>query len=264
MRNLISGRNRNRLRCTDREPEFCSERWIVRARSPPNGSCSRYAERGRNWDSVRKSPREVGFFHRIFQEYLAAQHLASFLFNEQIEFVKANALDPRWREVVLCLLYRLQRPNEINALVEIIRDVQAGPEALITRDLLLGEIAFGEFKRSPGLAKRLAENAFDQIETSKWQPPVRHALASYAVEGLSSTALAQRVSQKLTEWFPRWHRYGLPDALAAIAKWPEDEGIARVLWRALHDEFYESSRAAATALAVRYGGQPNTAGACAH
>jgi predicted NACHT family NTPase len=37
---------------------------------------------------VRKSPREIGFFHGIFQEYLAAQHLARLAFEEQVEFVK--------------------------------------------------------------------------------------------------------------------------------------------------------------------------------
>jgi hypothetical protein len=204
---------------------------------------------------VRKSPREIGFFHRIFQEYLAAQHLASRSFDEQIEFVKGRAPDPRWHEVVLCLLYQLQRSSEIDRLTAIIDEMQGGPEALMTRDLLLAEIAFGEFKRSPGLAKRLAENTFDRIETGKWQPPIRHALVSYAVEGLSSTVLAQRVSEKLTEWFPRWHSYGLPDAFLAIARWPEDERVAPVLWRGLHDEFYEASRAAALALATRYGGQ---------
>ena len=30
---------------------------------------------------VRKSPREIGFFHRIFQEYLAAQHLSRLSFD---------------------------------------------------------------------------------------------------------------------------------------------------------------------------------------
>ena len=205
---------------------------------------------------VRKSPREIGFFHRIFQGYLAAHHLARLSFDEQVEFVKARSADPRWHEVVLCLLYQLQRPNEIDRLIAIIDEMHGGPEALMMRDLMLAEIAFGEFKRTPGLAKRLAEDTFDRIETSKWLPPIRHALVSHAIEGLSSTVLAQRVSEKLTEWFPRWHSYSLVDAFAAIAEWPKDDRIAPVLWRGLHDEFYEASRAAAVALATRYGCQP--------
>jgi len=204
---------------------------------------------------VRKSPREIGFFHRIFQEYLAAQHLARLAFDEQVEVVKARSADPRWCEVVLCLLYQLQRPNEIDRLIATVDEMGGGPEALMMRDLILAEIAFGEFKRTSGLARRLAEDTFDRIETSKWPAPIRHALVSHAIEGLSSTVLAQRVSEKVTEWFPRWHRHHLVKTFTAIAEWPEDEGIAPVLWRGLHDEFYEAGRAAAVALATRYGGE---------
>jgi NACHT domain len=44
---------------------------------------------------VKKSTREVGFFHRVFQEFLSSLHLASLEFDRQIELVGARAADPR-------------------------------------------------------------------------------------------------------------------------------------------------------------------------
>ena len=204
---------------------------------------------------VQKSPREVGFFHRIFQEFLAAQHLGGLPFDEQVEIVRTHATDPRWNEIILCLLYRLQRPSEVDRVIEVIEEVEGSPDALMMRDFLLADIAFGEFKRSPGLAKRLAEETFVRIETGCWPPAIRRDLASQAIDGLSSTVLGNRVTQKLSEWFPRWHSYGLQSVFEAMAGWPEEDLTAPVLWRGLHDEFYGAARMAARTVAARYGGQ---------
>jgi hypothetical protein len=204
---------------------------------------------------VQKSPQEVGFFHRIFQEFLATQHIGGLAFDEQVEIVRTHATDPRWNEVILCLLYQLQRPSEVDRVIEIVEKLEGTPDALMMRDCLLADIAFGEFKRSPGLAKRLAEDAFVRIETGCWPPAIRRDLASQAIDGLTSTVLGNRVTQKVSEWFPRWHSYGLQSVFEAMADWPEEELTASVLWRGLHDEFYGAARMAARTVAARYGGQ---------
>jgi energy-coupling factor transporter ATP-binding protein EcfA2 len=204
---------------------------------------------------VQKSPREVGFFHRIFQEFLAAQHLGGLPFDEQVEIVRTHATDPRWNEVILCLLYQLQRPSEVDRVIEVIEKLEGPPNALMMRDFFLAEIAFGEFKRSPGLAKRLGEETFVQIETGRWPSPIRRGLVSHAIDGLSSTVLGNRVTQKVSEWFPRWHSYGLRDVFEAMTRWPEEELTAKVLWRGLHDEFYDAARMAARTVAARYSAQ---------
>jgi hypothetical protein len=204
---------------------------------------------------VQKAPREVGFFHSIFQEFLAAQYLGGLPFDDQIGIVRTHATDPRWTEVVLCLLYQLQRPNEVDRIIEVIEEVDGSPDALMMRDCLLAEIAFGEFKRSPTLAKRLAEETFVRIETGRWPLAIRRGLLRQTIEGLSSTVLGNRVAHKVSEWFPRWHSYGLRDVFDAMARWPEEKLTARVLWRGLHDEFYDAARVAARTVAARYGGQ---------
>ena len=101
---------------------------------------------------VKKSSREVGFFHRVFQEFLSSLHLASLEFNQQVEFVCARAANPRWREVILCLLYKLQRPSEVDRLLTVMESANGDISTMASRDILLAEATFGEFRKTPQLA----------------------------------------------------------------------------------------------------------------
>lgn len=127
-----------------------------------------------------------------------------------------------------------------------------------SRDILLAEATFGEFKKTPQLAARLADKAFDQIELGRW-PSVRHVLVTQAIEGLSSPTLGPQIASKLRQWFPRWTSYGLEKTFEAIGIWPDDPAIEPVLWRGLHDEYYGAAQAAARTLARRYGPRPEMA-----
>ena len=167
--------------------------------------------------------------------------------------MQEHAVDPRWSNIILCLLHELQRPNEVDRLLVMIREAQGDLVALTSRDLLLAEATFGEFKTSPRLVSELADSAFQQIEVGRL-PAVRRALAVQAVEGLSSPIAGPRVLQKLFEWFPRWHSYGLAQVFHVIGDWPEDSEIEPILWRGLHDEFYGTAQEAAMSFAKRFGG----------
>jgi hypothetical protein len=207
---------------------------------------------------VKKSSREVGFFHRVFQEFLSSLQLASLEFDRQVEFVGARAVDPRWREVILCLLHKLQRPAEVDRLLTVIEGASGDVSTRSSRDILLAEATFGEFRKTPQLATRLADKAFDQIELGRW-PSVRRALVTQAVGGLSSPILGPRIASKLRQWFPRWTSYGLSQTFEAIGNWPDDPAIEPVVWRGLHDEFYGAAQMAAQTLAKRFGGQADIA-----
>src|SRR5712691_11973468 len=54
---------------------------------------------------VRQGVAEAGFFHRSLQEFLAADHLARHPLDDQQAFVQSHATDPRWREVILGLIW---------------------------------------------------------------------------------------------------------------------------------------------------------------
>jgi len=202
---------------------------------------------------VKKSPREVGFFHRVFQEFLSSKHLVSMEFDQQVDLVGIRAADPKWSDVILCLLHQLQRPAEVDRLLAKIESIDGDVATFAIRDVLLAEATFGEVKKSPQTASRLADKAFEQIELGRW-PSVRRALAAHAVDGLSSPVLGPKVSSKLRQWLPRWHSYGLAEAFLAIGEWPDDPGIRSTLWRGLHDEYFGAAQAAARSIAKRFGG----------
>jgi len=202
---------------------------------------------------VKKSPHEVGFFHRVFQEFLSSKHLVSMDFDQQVQLTGIRAADPKWSDVILFLLHQLQRPAEVDRLLAKIESIEGDVATLAIRDVLLAEATFGEVKKSPQAAGRLADKAFEQIELGRW-PSVRRALAAHAVDGLSSPVLGPKVSGKLRQWFPRWHSYGLAEAFQAIGKWPDDPGIQSTLWRGLHDEYFGAAQVAARSIAKRFGG----------
>ena len=207
---------------------------------------------------VKKSPREVGFFHRTFQEFLSSKHLISLDFEQQLDVVGLRATDPRWGDVILCLLHQLRRPAEVDRLLEKIEGVEGDIATCAVRDTLLAEATFGEIRKSPQTATRLADKAFEQIEIGQW-PSVRRAMAAHAIDGLASPVLAPRVLDKLQQWFPRWHSYGLAKAFSAMGEWPDDPRIRPTLWRGLHDEYLGSAQAAAQSIVKRFSGEADIA-----
>ena len=72
----------------------------------------------------------------------------------------------------LCLLHQLRRPAEVDRLLEKIESVQGDKATCAVRETLLAEATFGEIRKSPQTATRLAEKAFEQIELGQW-PSVR-------------------------------------------------------------------------------------------
>lgn len=200
---------------------------------------------------VKKSPREIGFLHRAFQEFLVAKYLSGLDFDEQRSLVARRAGDPQWLDVILCLLSLSVRSKEVDSLLKAIDGGDAEHTNLIeraTRELLLAEATFGDFRRSPEVANRLADRFFDGVEVGSWMPQ-RRAILAHAVDGLSSDVLSSRVRSKIREWFPKRHSHALCGAYDAMSDWPGDPAVVSTLLRGLHDDGLVVKRAAAQALA---------------
>ena len=60
---------------------------------------------------VEQSPGEVGFLHRAFQEFLAAEHLAVLDMEEQCFAFATRAHDSQWHDVLLFAVQAAQRPT---------------------------------------------------------------------------------------------------------------------------------------------------------
>lgn len=198
---------------------------------------------------VKRSPKEVGFFHRVFQEYLAAYYLSRIPLSEQSSIVEIHCTDPQWHETILGLFYITSRAEDIKQFIYCIK-TKLNSVNIINRyaiELLLCETAVGDFNCPVNLARELAEDAFKQIELGSWMPQ-RERLLQHVLDGLRSTKVKELVKSKLMSWFPcreRW-RNGI---FSTMANWPFVPEVIECLWKGIHDEEPINQRAAARALA---------------
>jgi hypothetical protein len=197
---------------------------------------------------VKRSQSEFGFFHRVFQDYLAAFHIATLDLTQQLAIVEAKCADPQWKEVILSLLHLTPRREDVRSFVSLIRkrkDTQIDQYAI---DLLLGEIAFGDFGCSTNLIHELAEDAFTQIEIGSWLPQ-RERLLKHALDGLQSVRIKDLVKAKLRTWFPDRTHWKRKNVFPEMSKWDRDSDVVSCLWKGLYDEDITNMLSAAFALA---------------
>jgi NACHT domain len=197
---------------------------------------------------VKRSATEIGFFHRSFQEYLAAFHISGMPLAEQLIIVQDHCADPHWREVILGLLHVNGRAEEIKQFVSQIRGKEVNSAERFGVDGLLCEIAFGEFNLPITLARELAESAFNQIELGSWMPHREHLL-NCVLGGLRSTKIKDLIQTKLQSWFPQRSWWQRDQVFAAMAGWPRLPEVVKCLWKGFHDEDVRCQRAAAKSLA---------------
>jgi hypothetical protein len=195
----------------------------------------------------------LGFFHRAFQEYLAAIFLSFTSIEEQLKLVKDYSSNPQWSEVILGLLHLNNRKEDIKRFIDIIKSKPVTEIEKNNIDLLISEIVFGDSNCSVNLARELAEDIFMKIETEAWMPQ-RERLLQQVIGGLRSTKVKELVKAKLQRWFPgrrNWYRQYI---FEAMGKWPKKKDIVESLWQGLYDEQIDNKRAASKALAALTGG----------
>jgi hypothetical protein len=198
---------------------------------------------------VRQSPTTVGFLHRTFQEFLAADCIARLSVEEQLGTVEKQCRDPQWREVILALMFCNRRSHEVQTLVGGVRAAvsSASPQEKLVLESLLAEVAFGDFNCPATLIQDLAHETFQAIETGS-RMSHRETLLGHALGGLAFTRVRELVKAKLRSWFPCWSNYR-SDIYEAMGGWPAEPEVIECLWKAMHDQEPSNQRAAARALA---------------
>ena len=204
---------------------------------------------------VEKYRGTIGFVHAVFEEHLAAVHLASCTLVEQKERVVQSCSDVRWRNVILGLFRLLTRPSDVDELIEQIEKAPVHGAGEVARRLLLAEIAFGESNRTARIAKRIAATVFEQIETGFWMPE-RFALLRIAMEGFGEGALHDELQQHIDRWYPdtQWSREPALEVMGTMSREPI---ATEALWHGLFDLEMNNRRAAARAIAIACGSDPN-------
>lgn len=199
---------------------------------------------------VERAPGEIGFVHASFEEFLSAEHIGGLPFSEIETFIRSNAGEGRWRNVITNLLGNIGRRDEFDRLVAVVEEAAPDEVGQLQREALLGDVAFGAAARAPATARRLAQATMDKVELHDWLPARREALGS-VLKGLAEPALKADIEKRLATWLPS--RPGSRSRLiTAFGNWAASPSLQQALWRAFHDEDRGVQRAAAAAYAKAF------------
>jgi hypothetical protein len=203
---------------------------------------------------VRKGPGAFGFLHRMLQDQLTAEHITDRMTTEQqCAVLSAHACDARWRDVVLGVLWRVQRPHELRALKATIEGlVSDKPEGLLTREIL-AEAACGQFGLPGADARRIAERLLETVETHTYVPH-RTRLLDAILPGLDNPTVADVIEDAMRRWtlaVKRPSGYLLWRLAALVPDHRTSDTVVQVLLRGLSNSGADVAYGAAIAIAAR-------------
>lgn len=217
--------------------------------SEADDSAARVLELGQHEFGVLVAPQEhhVGLLHRIFQEYLAAKHLARLPLDQVKSYCANIGRKAPWHEVTLTLMQLLERQDDVDGLIDELRKPMADSLEEPLQQILLTRVAVAEINCSRRKACELLSQVFSWIECGRWMP-LRRALVQEVTAGLESEQVAALLAARAARWFPGRVEW-LHDVPTAAAKQPTAETVSD-LRLALHncDSSYEY-RSIAEALA---------------
>ena len=204
---------------------------------------------------AERAPGEIGFAHAAFEEFLTAEHIRTWPFSEIRAFVETNSGEPLWRNVIANLLALIDRPSEVQDLVAAIERAgtnDSSREGVVSRDVLLADIAFGPSRKPPATTQRLTEVAVETIERGDWMLARREVLKS-ALANLGDPTVTSPLDARISRWTPRRDKY-LYSLFEALSTWAPSPELQVALVGGLYDEERSTRRAAARALAKVYRG----------
>lgn len=201
---------------------------------------------------VEKGPSEIGFVHASLEEYLAAFHIQSWPLEKLVSFIRSNATNVRWRNVIGNLISITRRPAEIDQFVDAIESAEADVLGESTRNQLLTDIAFSSSKMSPATATRLGHHSLSLIE---WPGAIgeRVALLSSALNGTIHPVLGPILLERVQYWVPRTLDY-TEQFFEVLGTWDQAPDLLLVLKRGLVEQSRWGQRPAARAMAKVFGG----------
>ncbi|MBP6912441.1 MAG: NACHT domain-containing protein [Candidatus Pacebacteria bacterium] len=198
---------------------------------------------------VKKSPQEIGFFHRAFQEYLSAFHISRLPLKEQKKIILENSTNPQWKEVILSMFNLSMRNEDTDNFIDLLLPLRKDLSNKPAIDSILYEVAFGDFNCSPKKARDLINEAFNDVE-SPLPISYREKVLGQILGGLRSAQARKIVEEKLHYWFPNqlggyWNK---DSVYKEMSSWPKETVTLDTLWLGVVD----GSRNAGKSLAAIY------------
>ena len=203
---------------------------------------------------VRKGPMDLGFLHRVFQEQLTAEFVTDRLDPEKVNQLFADHVgDPRWREVLLATMWRINRPAELRGLLDVIQNrVDETPAGMYAREIL-AEVIFGPYDIPATDIVERSPSIIDAIETHPYGPH-RVRLLDSVLAGVEGVATQEIVQACLERWTVLT-RHTSKELIWAVAQLPPgpnvSELVCRLLLLAIQHPNHWTAYASASAIASR-------------
>src|SRR5262249_24245789 len=173
---------------------------------------------------VRLQEHHVGLLHRIFQEYLAAKHLARLPLDQVKSYCADTGRKTPWHEVTLTLMQLLERQDDVDGLIDELRNPVADLREETFHQILLTRVAIAWINPSQNKAYEVVSQVFSWIECGRWMP-LRRSLVREVAAGLESEHVGALIASRAARWFPGRVEW-LHDVPTAAAKQPTAETVS--------------------------------------
>ena len=177
---------------------------------------------------VRVGPNQVGFIHRVMQEHLAAEYIASRLeFEDVQDLFKRYVGNPAWKEVLLITARKISRPSELSSLLAVIQDrIGETPAGLCAREFL-AEITFGPYGLPVDAVRTNATDIIKVVESHAYGPH-RARLLDAMLSGLSGPLTRSIIWDCLERWTLLVEEPSR-ELVSQISKIPPDTGLSETV-----------------------------------
>ena len=177
---------------------------------------------------VRVGPKQLGFIHRVMQEQLAAEYIATRLeFEDLQELFETYVGNPAWKEVLLITIRKISRPSELSALLATIRGrIGETPAGLCAREFL-SEIVFGPFGLPIDAVQTNTADIINVVETHAYGPH-RARLIDAVLSGVNGPLTGNIVQDCLERWTLQVEQPSR-ELVSQIAKIRPDAGLSETV-----------------------------------